>query len=277
MGGAIDEQKQRVTRTFDLASDGYDRSLLRFFDLNARALVREAGIQNGERILDIATGTGKVALEAARLVRPRGRVVGIDISPGMLAHARRKTGTLPVDFIRMDAEALAFKGESFDAVLCGFGLPFLPDMMCGCREILRVLKVNGRFAFSWWTKQAFAPMIEIHQMGLRRYGIPAPPPAPEPWQELEEPAHYLTLLEIGGFGSGRVARVDTGYPLRDADDWWTIVWGSGIRGSLSRLAPEQLERFRAEMLDEVGRLRTDQGIWLDASALIGVGTKGRPT
>jgi ubiquinone/menaquinone biosynthesis C-methylase UbiE len=117
----MEEPKRRVVAAFDLASTTYDEPTLRFFDVHAPALVRKAQIHEGARVLDVATGTGKVALEAARLVGPNGRVIGIDLSGGMLAQACRKTGRLPEEFRRMDAETLEFEDAAFDSVLCGFG------------------------------------------------------------------------------------------------------------------------------------------------------------
>lgn len=95
-----------MVATFDLASDTYDARALRCFDMHAATLVREAQVPAGTSVLDVATGTGKVALVAARAVGPHGRVVGVDLSAGMLAQACRKTGALRVEFRRMDAEAL---------------------------------------------------------------------------------------------------------------------------------------------------------------------------
>jgi len=268
----MDEQKRRVTSVFNLASDTYDQSPLRFFDLNAAALIREAQIPEGARVLDVATGTGKVALAAARAVGPRGRVVGIDLSAGMLDRARQKAGNLPVEFLEMDAEALRFDDSSFDIVLCGMGIFFLPDMVRGMRGIHRVLRPEGRVALSTWTKTAFLPMYEMFRARLDRYGIPRPPALPEPWMELDAPEHLLTLLGKGGLREGQVVRENTGYFVSPSEQW-TILWGLGTRGPLSRLSSEALERFKRETLEEFEHLRTAAGIWLDASALIGTGTR----
>ncbi len=268
----MDEQKRRWVAAFDLAADTYDQASLRFLDLNAAALVREAQIPEGARVLDVATGTGKVALAAARVVGARGRVVGIDLSTGMLERARQKAGALPVEFQEMDGERLQFDDSTFDVVLCGFGVFFLPDMMRGMREMHRVLRPGGRVAFSTWTKEAFQPMSEMSRARLERYGIPPAPAPPELWMALKEPEHLLVLLEKGGFREGRVVREPTGYAI-EPEDRWTILWGSPSRAALSRLSPEALERFRIETLEEITHLRTEAGIWLDASALIGVGVR----
>jgi len=269
----LDERKRLVAIGFDLASDTYDGAWNRSFDLQAEALVREAHIPEGAKILDVATGTGKVVLLAARAVGPQGQVVGVDLSEGMLAQARRNAAGLPIAFQKMDAETLAFEHGSFDSVLCGFGVAFFPDKVRCMQEMCRVLRPGGRVIFSWWTKDAFQPMDETITTLLEHYGIPRPPVPPEPWLVLKEPEHLLILMEKGGFQEGRVVREEAGHFITP-EDWWQLMWGSGWRRYLNPLSAESLERFRNETLEEIGRLRTDKGIWLDASAHIGIGVRG---
>ncbi|HKX18797.1 MAG TPA: class I SAM-dependent methyltransferase [bacterium] len=270
----MNDRKRLVVNAFELASSRYDGSWNRCFDLQADALIREAHIAQGATVLDVATGTGKTALAAARAVGSRGRVVGIDLSDAMLAQARAKAVGLPVEFKLMDAESLAFDRGTFDVVLCGFGMAFLPDKVRGMQEIHRVLRPGGGVAFSWWTRQAFQPMDDITSARLiQQYGVPKPSAPPEPWMALKEPEHLLMLLEKGGFRERRVVREDVGYFV-SADDWWGLVTGSGWQRYLTRLSPEAIERLRNETLEEIGRLAGDRGIWMDVSAHIGVGARG---
>lgn len=268
----MEEHKRRVTAAFNLASTTYDEPALRFLDVHARGLVQKAQIHEGARVLDVATGTGKVALEAARVVGPKGRVVGVDLSEGMLAQARAKAFALSVEFRQMDAEKLDFDDAAFDVALCGFGVFFLPDMVRGIREVYRVLRPGGRLAFSTWTRQSFEPMREMTLTYLERYGISRLPPPPEPWMECREPEHLLTLLEKGGFQERQVALEPAGYFI-EPEDWWTFMWGSGTRRMLSQLAPEALERFRKDILEQVKSVQNERGIWLNAAALIGTGIR----
>jgi ubiquinone/menaquinone biosynthesis C-methylase UbiE len=268
----MEEQKRRVVAAFDLASDTYDEPALRCFDLHALALIREAQVHEGAQVLDVATGTGKVAFAAARAVGPRGRIVGIDLSEGMLAQARRRTGSLPVEFRLMDAEKLEFEDATFDVVLCGFAVWFLPDILRGMREMRRVLRPGGRLAFSTWAKQSHEPMMEMMQARLERYGTRRVPPPAESWKKCEEPEHLLTLLEKTGFRDRQVVPQPAGYFI-EPEDWWTFLWGAAPRGRLSRLPPESLEPFRQEILDEVKSLKGEHGIWFDVTALIGIGLR----
>jgi len=269
----MDERKRLITTAFDLASDTYDGAWNRCFDLHAEALVREARIPEGGRVLDVATGTGKVACLAGHATGPAGQVVGIDLSDGMLAQARPKAAGLPVAFRRMDAEALEFDDGAFDVVVCGFGIAFFPDKVRAMEEMRRVLRPGGRMAFSWWTKDSQQqPLVQTTVARLDQYGVPRPPDPPEAWMALNEPKHLMTLLEKARFRKRRVVREAIGYFITP-EDWWGFVWGSGWQRHLRKLPEDSLERFRAEILKDIGRLTTDQGIWQDASALIGIGLR----
>lgn len=268
----MEEQKRQVVAAFDLASDTYDEPALKCFDLHSLALVREAQVHEGAQVLDVATGTGKVAFAAARAIGPKGRIVGIDLSEGMLVQARRRLGGLPVEFRLMDAEKLEFEDATFDVVLCGFAIWFLPDILRGMREMRRVLRPGGRLAFSTWTKQSHEPMRGMMQTRLERYGIPRVPPPTEPWKECRESEHLLAILEKAGFRDRQVNPQPAGYFI-EPEDWWTFLRGISSRGRLSRLPPESLERFRKEILEEVRSLKGEHGIWFDVSALIGIGLR----
>lgn len=109
---------------------------------------------------------------------------------------------------------------------------------------------------------------------LERYGAYRQEDPPEAWMMLKDPEHLQILLEKSGFQEGQVVRKSTGYALQAAEDWWGFVWGNGRwQKELRRLPSESLERLRTEIINEIRGLRTSEGIWLDASALIGIGTR----
>ena len=86
----MSEHKSRVAATYNLASSGYDQEAVRFFSLCASRLVELVSLQPGQRMLDVATGTGAAAIAAARRVGPTGHVIGVDIATEMMAQAHRK-------------------------------------------------------------------------------------------------------------------------------------------------------------------------------------------
>ena len=113
-----------------------------------RSTVAAASLRPGQRVLDVATGTGKLARAAARAVAPDGEVVGLDASAGMLERARRagagEEAGARIAWVEGDALAMPFEEAGFDAVSIGFGLRNLPDVDAGLREMARVLLPGGR-------------------------------------------------------------------------------------------------------------------------------------
>jgi ubiquinone/menaquinone biosynthesis C-methylase UbiE len=111
----------------------------------AAELVDAAALRQGERVLDVACGTGVVTRLAAERVGASGATAGLDINPGMLGVARSVTPAgVGIDWHQASAEATPFPDESFDAVLCQLGLQFFPDRPAALRELRRVLVPGGR-------------------------------------------------------------------------------------------------------------------------------------
>jgi ubiquinone/menaquinone biosynthesis C-methylase UbiE len=113
-------------------------------------LMSGAPLQPGMRVLDVATGTGTVALAAAEIVGSQGSVLGIDISDGMLVEARRKAaaaGLHTVEFVSADAEQIDLPAGSFDFVFCASGLVMMRDIPRALRRWCRWLRPGGYIAF----------------------------------------------------------------------------------------------------------------------------------
>jgi ubiquinone/menaquinone biosynthesis C-methylase UbiE len=129
-------------------------------------VLEAARVTPGQRILDVACGTGVLARAAARQVGSAGKVVGLDVNEGMLAVARRHEAG--VEWRQGRAEALPFEAESFDAVLSQFGLMFFDDARQALREMLRVVRRGGRIAVAVWDSLERAPGYEAMSGLLRR-------------------------------------------------------------------------------------------------------------
>jgi len=137
----------------------------------AAKLVKFAAVDNGQRVLDVACGTGVVAVTAAR----RGaKVWGLDRTPVLVERGRKNASVagVEIDFIEGDAEALPYPDASFDVVLSQFGHIFAPRPAVVMKEMLRVLKPGGRIAFSTWPPEHFTGRLFAF---IARH---LPPPAP---------------------------------------------------------------------------------------------------
>jgi SAM-dependent methyltransferase len=132
------------------------------FDACVPRLLDLGQVQSGDRVLDVACGTGIVSRHAVERVGPRGNVVGLDLAPAMIEVA--KSVEPAVDWRIGNAMELPFPNESFDVVLCQAGLMFFPDRVEAVKEMKRVLRPNGRLAILVWGhsdgQEAFATLIE---------------------------------------------------------------------------------------------------------------------
>lgn len=128
-------------------------------------LIEGAGVQGGSHVLDIACGTGVLARDAFSKSGPGGRVVGIDLAPGMLAAAMEVEPR--IEWILCSAESLELEDETFDCVVSQFGMMFFQDLEKSALEMFRVLKPGGSLAVATWNfvehNPAYVDIIAVLQ------------------------------------------------------------------------------------------------------------------
>jgi ubiquinone/menaquinone biosynthesis C-methylase UbiE len=135
------------------AAELYERYVARYIlGPWAPLLVDTARIAAGERVLDVACGTGVVTRIAADRVGPGGYVVGVDLNPGVIAIARSLPAPIgaPIEWLERSALDLGLDDASFDVVFCQQGLQFFPDKALALHEMRRVLRHGGRLVLSVW-------------------------------------------------------------------------------------------------------------------------------
>ncbi len=133
-------------------------------------MVAHAGIGPGSRVLDVATGLGEPAVTAARRTQPNGPVLGIDLSPDMLAFARARAeeeGLTNLEFREMDANALDLPASAFDAVLSRWGFMFIPDLATALRRLRAALDDGGRLVAAVWGSAETVPAISLSERIVR--------------------------------------------------------------------------------------------------------------
>jgi SAM-dependent methyltransferase len=138
----------------------------------AEVLVERVGARSGENLLDVATGSGNVAIPAALA---GASVTGLDLTPELLEVARRRAGEAGVDihFIEGDAEELPFADDSFDRVTSCFGVIFAPRHQHAANELARVARAGATVAFTAWTPEGLSGQM------FKTIGAHMPPPPPE--------------------------------------------------------------------------------------------------
>jgi SAM-dependent methyltransferase len=218
------------------------------------------------RLLDLCCGPGYGAGEAAA----RGLdAVGIDIAPGMVAEARR--GFPGVAFQEGDAEALAFSDDSFDAVICSFGLMHLPEPDNAIEEVFRVLKAGGRFAATVWAPPERADLLRLAVAAITAHADMSVnlPPGPSLFM-LSDPALATGKLKRAGFVDTSYRELPIVYRPPDA----TAVWDWFDRGTvrsvmLVRLqTPEIQARIRDAIIESARRYETSDGLEIPNPAIL---------
>lgn len=264
--------KELFRSTFNTVAEGYDGSAMRFFAQSAEHLPAFLELNGDEQVLDVACGTGCASFAVAKKL-PAGHVTGIDFSSGMLSRAMRKKeagGIRNVTFAEMDMQAMDFPDGRFDAAVSAFSIFFVDDMQSQLLHIAQKVKSGGRIIMTTFYESSFTPLIGIFLGHLETYGIKPPSLA---WKRVASSAQCQSLFTDAGMQGVRSERMEFGFYLENAAQWWHIVWNGGFRGLVNKLAPDDLQRFKADHLQEIDGLASDRGVWLEMSILYTVGTK----
>jgi SAM-dependent methyltransferase len=223
-------------------------------------LVEAAGVRSGERALDVACGTGAVTRLLAVRVGPAGKVVGLDINPGMLAAARRAAPSPSIEWLEGSAVKMPLPDASFDAVVCQQGLQFFPDKAAALSEMRRVLKRGGRLALSCWRSIEHTPgYLALEQALARRIG---PEKAALPPFSLGDAGTIRVLAAGAGFREVKLRAEAKMVRFRSAEHMVRAVVGGAptMMGALVEQGEGVLDAIVAEVADAT-RLYVDDEGW----------------
>jgi SAM-dependent methyltransferase len=191
-----------------------------------RVLVEAAGVRPGERVLDVAAGSGNASIPAAAA---GAAVVASDLTPALLEAGRRRAQSLGLDvrWDEADAEALPYEDASFDVALSCVGIMFAPHHQDAADELVRVVRPGGRVALLSWTPQGFVGQM----LATMRPFVPAPPPGVQPPPLWGDEQHVRTLLgdrveDVQA--STRVLRIDRFGSSREFLDFFKASYGPTI-------------------------------------------------
>jgi len=245
----------------------------------AQAMLDAAGLESGERVLELACGPGGVGIAAAAIVGPGGAVVLSDIAPEMTAIAAeraKRAGFTNVTTREVDLERIDYPEAAFDKVLCREGLMFVPDPAAAVREARRILRTDGRAVFTVWGPRERNPWLGVlFDAVTAQTGLPVPPPGvPGPFS-LEAPGALGELLTGAGFTGTAVREIPTPMRVSSVDEWWSVV--PSLAGPLARvlasLPAEVSAAIRARVDAAMADFATPDGYAMPGVSILGVGSR----
>ena len=268
------EAQARAAATYNAAADSYDDPANSFWARFGKSTVERLGLRPGERVLDVCCGSGASAIPAAERVGPGGSVTGVDLSDNLLrlASAKAKARRLQnIEFRAADMLALPFPDRHFDAVVCVFGIFFVPDMAAAVRSLWRVVRPGGKLAITTWGPRFFEPANTAFWNAIREMR-PDLYKGFNPWDRICDPASVHALLREAGIDGADVVAEAGAHPIADPEAWWTAILGSGYRGTLEQLEPRQRDWVRDANLKYI----RDSGVKsVEANVVYAVARKDR--
>lgn len=243
-----------------------------FFGFYAEDLVRRAALRDGDRLLDVACGTGIVPRAAAATGIALGRLTGLDMTPGMLAVAARVAGDIGAEWVEGDATAMRFDAGSFDVLTCQQGLQFFPDRPAAAAEFRRVLAPGGRALIACWTgiedqdaHRAYVDAIAPAEPDIA--GVGTAPFA------FGDGAALAAVLEGGGFAHVEVVRVEHVARFASAAEFVrSFSEGSPLALALATMPPERVAALQAAALPALTDFEDDDGLAAPMATHVAIAT-----
>ena len=252
--------QRRIQRYgWDLAAADYEPLWQAQLAPGHEAVLARAALRPGERVLDVACGTGLVSLAAAEAVGPAGQVLGTDLSQRMVDAARQRAarrGLRQLVFQRMDAEQLALPEAGFDVALCALGLMYVPEPDQALRELRRVLRPGGRLALAVWGERArcgWAAVFPIVDAEVRSEVCPL-------FFRLGQQDTLARLCTEAGFGQVEQARIATTLCYADGRAACGAAFvGGPVALAWSRFDDAVRARVQARYLEAISGWQQGQG------------------
>src|SRR6202790_3505273 len=247
MGATVDDARARAARTYNAAADVYDDPANSFWERFGRRTVERLQLRKGAMVLDVCCGSGASALPAAEIVGPSGFVLGIDLAERLLENARAKAkarALLNVQFRVGDLLDLRIPDDQFDAVVCVFGIFFVPDMSLALRLLWERVRSGGKLAITTWGPRFFEPATTAFWRSIRKER-PDLYKGFNPWDRICDPQSLRALFAEAGIANPDMAAESDRHSISSPEAWWAAVLGSGYRGTVDQLDAAARERVRA--------------------------------
>lgn len=230
----------------------------------------------GDKILDVASGTGEPALTLARQ-RSDVDIQGVDAAEGMINVAQAKVekeGLSHISFNTMPAEKLDFPDDSFDHIICRFGVMLFEDPLAGLKEMYRVLKPGGTVVIAVWGERDKMPTMSWSYEVFRDKVSEDNMPPLAIVTSLGAPGAIDTLLTQAGFSLFQVERKNFDYDFDSFDEYWELIESSDIlKRQLDALPESEHQKVKNEIADFADHYVTDSGLKVPHEYLLVQGKK----
>jgi ubiquinone/menaquinone biosynthesis C-methylase UbiE len=281
MSSNLDQIRDQQRDTWDRFSAGWkswDDLVLGWLAPFGNAMIRHAGLRDDSEVLDVAAGTGEPGLTAAALV-PKGSVTVTDLSSRMLEVARENASRRGLRNLRTevcDAGALPFGSESFDSVLCRFGLMFFPDIPASVREFTRVARPGAKVCATYWGPPQKNPWATTIMSTIARH-VPMPPP-PSGAPGLFRCATDGMMRDVfvnAGLTDVKEEEVTTAMVHDTPEQYWSFMTeiAAPVVAGLAKADRTTREGIRAEVLDLARQSMQGEKVNLASTAMVIVGTR----
>ena len=266
------EANLKARTTYNAAADSFDAPANSFWDRFGRCTIDRLSLTPGAHVLDVCCGSGASAIPAAEQVGPQGYVLAVDLAERLLELGRAKAqtrGLTNIEFRLGDMLQLGLPEASFDVVVCVFGIFFVPDISRAVRELWRLVRPGGQLAITTWGPHLFEPANTTFWEVIRAE-------RPEfykgfnPWDLICDPPSVRAVLEAGGAKVTNASAVSGKHPINAPEDWWSMLMGSGYRGTIEQLDVDVCERVRQANL---AYIRTAHVTEVEANVVYAIATK----